>query len=65
MPELSTSSPTAKGATRRWTRIDDFVQEVADARVYEGIHFRFSTDVGLAMGQQIGEAVATKLLPQP
>ena len=29
------------------------------------MHFRFSTDVGMAMGQQIGEAVATKLLPQP
>jgi hypothetical protein len=65
MPELSTTSATAKGVTRRWTRIDDFVNEVSVARVYEGVHFRFSTDVGMAMGKQIGEAVATKLLPQP
>jgi hypothetical protein len=64
-PELSTTSPTAKGVTRRWTRIDDFVREVSLARVYEGVHFRFSTEAGTAMGQQIGEAVAAKHLPQP
>ncbi|MCW5658308.1 MAG: vanadium-dependent haloperoxidase [Burkholderiaceae bacterium] len=64
-PELSTTSPTAKGVTRRWNRIDDFVREVSVARIYEGVHFRFSTDVGSAMGQQIGEATAAKHLPQP
>ena len=40
MPVLPTTSPTAKGATRRWTNVDDFVREVADARVYAGIHYR-------------------------
>jgi hypothetical protein len=65
VPELSTTSPTAKGVTRRWTRIDDFVSEVSVARVYEGVHFRFSTEVGTAMGKQIGEAVAAKHLPHP
>jgi len=65
MPELSTTSSSAKGATRRWTRIDDFVREVSNARVYEGVHYRFSTEVGAAMGQQIGEAAAAKHLPQP
>lgn len=53
-PVLETRSPTAKGATRRWTSVTDFMQEVADARVYEGIHYRFSTDAGLAMGRRIG-----------
>ncbi len=65
VPELSTTSPTAKGVTRRWSRIDDFVREVGDARVYDGVHFRFSCEVGTAMGRQIGEAVAAKHLPQP
>jgi hypothetical protein len=65
VPELSTTSPTAKGVTRRWTRIDDFVNEVSVARVYEGVHYRFSTEVGTAMGKQIGDAVAAKHLPQP
>jgi hypothetical protein len=62
MPELSTSSPTAKGATRRWTSIDDFVSEVSVSRVYAGIHYRFSTEVGTAMGKQVGELAVTRLL---
>lgn len=62
LPELSTSSPTAKGATRRWTSIDDFVQEVGAARVYEGVHYRFSAEVGAAMGRQVGELAAQRLL---
>jgi hypothetical protein len=65
VPEISTTSATLKGVTRRWTRIDDFVNEVSAARVYEGVHYRFSTEVGMAMGQRIGEAVAAKHLPQP
>ena len=65
MPELSTSSPSAKGATRRWHSVDDFVQEVSDARIWGGLHYRFSTDVGVTMGRQIGELAAAKYLPQP
>jgi hypothetical protein len=54
-PSLQTSSPSAKGATRRWSSVDEFVREVASARVYEGVHYRFSTTVGIEMGQKIGE----------
>jgi PAP2 superfamily len=61
-PVLTTTSPTAKGAARRWTSLDDFMREVADARVYEGIHYRTSTDVGLAMGKQIGELTVKKFV---
>jgi hypothetical protein len=59
-PVLSTSSPSAQGTTRRWSRIDDFVQEVANARIWEGIHYRFSTETGLHMGQRIGELAVTR-----
>jgi PAP2 superfamily len=55
LPTLSTSSPTAKGATRRWSSLDEFVREVSDARVHGGIHFRSATDVGEAMGKRIGK----------
>ena len=61
-PVLTTTSPTAKGAARHWTSLDDFMREVADARVYEGIHYRTSTDVGLAMGKQIGELTVKKFV---
>jgi membrane-associated phospholipid phosphatase len=62
MPELSTASPTAKGATRRWSQVEDFVREVSDARVYEGVHYRFSVDTGAAMGQRIGALAAERHL---
>ena len=56
------SSPTAAGAVRSWTRIGDFVREVANARIYDGVHYRNSTDVGIAMGQKIGALAAAKYL---
>ena len=62
MPVLSTSSPTAKGATRSWTTIDAFIQEVSDARIYDGVHYRNSTEVGTAMGKQVGSLAAVKYL---
>jgi hypothetical protein len=61
-PVLTTTSPTAKGASRRWTNLDDFTREVGDARIYEGIHYRTSTDVGIEMGQQIGALTVEKFL---
>lgn len=60
LPVLATSSPTLKGATRRWTRLDDFVREVADSRIYAGIHYRFSADAGIALGRNVGELTVTR-----
>jgi hypothetical protein len=65
MPVLTTTSPSAKGAARRWTKVDDFTQEVANARVYEGVHYRVSTEVGTAMGRRIGELAVLKFLQLP
>jgi hypothetical protein len=60
-PELATVSSTAKGVVRRWTSVDEVVREVADARIYEGIHYRTSTEVGAEMGRLIGALAATEL----
>ena len=62
LPTLTTTSVTANGAARSWTKIDVFMQEVANARIYEGVHYRTSTEVGTAMGKQIGELAAAKCL---
>jgi len=57
---------TRADAITDWnTKAGDFVQEVSNARVWEGVHYRFSTDVGMAMGSQIGELAAAEHLPQP
>ncbi|HJV57083.1 MAG TPA: vanadium-dependent haloperoxidase [Methylomirabilota bacterium] len=57
-PTLSSASPTAGGAVRTWTSVADFSKEVAQARIYDGVHYRNSTEVGSAMGRKIGELVA-------
>lgn len=61
-PVLSTSSPSARGAVRNWTSIDDFIREVSDARVYEGLHYRTSTEVGSEMGKRIGQLAVARHL---
>jgi hypothetical protein len=62
LPTLTTISTTAKGATRSWTSIDDFVQEVSNARIYDGVHYRNSAEVGSALGKRIGELAVAKWL---
>jgi hypothetical protein len=62
---LTLTSATAPGVTRRWTRLDDYVDEVSNARIWAGFHYRFSTEVGKDMGRKIGElTVATQLRPR-
>jgi PAP2 superfamily len=58
VPTLSSVSSTAAGATRTWIDVDGFVQEVSLGRIYDGVHYRNSTEVGAAMGKQIGELAA-------
>jgi hypothetical protein len=62
-PRLSSASSTAGGAVRTWTSVGDFTKEVAEARIYDGVHYRTSTEVGSAMGKKIGE-LAVKSLPK-
>jgi hypothetical protein len=48
------TSPTAPGVTRTWNRIQDYVTDVSNARIWAGVHYRFSTEVADAMGRKIG-----------
>jgi hypothetical protein len=64
MPKLSSVSSTAPGAVRTWSSVSDFVQEVAVARIYDGVHYRNSTEIGATMGKRIGELTA-KSFPKP
>lgn len=60
--QLSATSPTANNTKRNWTKVDDFIQEVANARIYDGVHFRTSTEVGTDMGRKIGNLAVAKYL---
>jgi PAP2 superfamily protein len=62
IPEIATTSPTAPGITHRWTNMTAYTQEVANARIWAGFHYRFSTRVGTDMGLQIGEYVVNNVM---
>jgi hypothetical protein len=64
-PKLTTASLTAKAGPRSWGSVADFMQEVALARIYDGVHYRNSTEVGLAMGKQVGALAVAKYLQAP
>ena len=57
-PMLSTKSNTLPGVTRTWKSPEDVVAEVRAARVYCGVHYKTSADVGFHMGEQVGKVVA-------
>jgi PAP2 superfamily len=64
IPEVAMTSPFAPGVTHRWTNLLALTEEVANARIWAGFHYRFSTRVGTEMGLQIGE-YAVKNVMQP
>jgi len=59
-PLLTTTSKAAGGVARSWTKLDDFMQEVASARIYDGVHYRNSGKVGSEMGKQIAQLSVKK-----
>ena len=66
LPDVSLTSPTLPGVVHRWSNVDAFAREVADASISAGFHYRFSTNVGQEMGRKIGEFVVHRILqPMP
>jgi len=51
------TSPTNPAFPRQWTTFSQGVDEVVDARVYSGIHFRTSDQVGARVGRQVAQFV--------
>jgi hypothetical protein len=60
--EITLTSPTAAGVTRKWTRLQDYSDEVSNARIYAGFHYRFSAEAGKDMGKKIGDLAVTTLM---
>jgi hypothetical protein len=57
VPEVAMTSATAPGVTHRWSNLKAYADEVSEARIWAGFHYRFSTRVGQEMGRKIGEHV--------
>ena len=49
------TSTTTPGVTRKFSNLSDYVAEVVNARVYDGVHYRTSGEAGAAMGRKIGQ----------
>jgi len=64
IPEVSLTSPFVPGVTHRFTNLRAYSDEVANARICAGFHYRFSTVAGREMGQKIG-AYVVKSVMQP
>jgi hypothetical protein len=62
IPEVALTSPATPGVTHRWTNMAAFTEEIANARIWAGFHYRFSTRVGTEMGLQIGEYVVKNVM---
>jgi hypothetical protein len=64
IPAVKLTSTTAPGVTRSFVKLSDYVAEVVNARIYDGVHYRVSGEVGAAMGRKIGDyTVQNHLLP--
>jgi hypothetical protein len=57
--EISLTSASLPGITHRWTSLESFMDEVANARIWAGFHYRSSAQVGATMGREVGRYVAT------
>jgi hypothetical protein len=59
---LSLTSATAPGVTHHWTNLQAFENEVAQARIWAGFHYRFSTRAGNELGHKVAHHVCETTL---
>jgi hypothetical protein len=58
--ELLITSPTAGGVTHHYQTFAEIADEVENARVWGGVHWRTSVTVGRAMGREVGAAAVAR-----
>jgi hypothetical protein len=51
---ITLSTPALPGVTLHYSRLDEITDDISDARVYGGIHFRTDQDAGALLGTRIG-----------
>jgi hypothetical protein len=54
---ITLSSPGLPGVLLHYNRFREITEDIDDARVYGGIHFRFDQDAGARQGRQVGAYV--------
>jgi hypothetical protein len=55
--EITIANPAVPGVTLHYSRFKEITNDISDARVYGGIHFRFDQEAGADLGRDIGTYV--------
>jgi hypothetical protein len=62
---ITLSTPALPGVTLHYSRLEEITDDISDARVYGGIHFRTDQDAGALLGTRIGDYIYNhKLRPE-
>jgi hypothetical protein len=59
---VTTNAPLATQKTRAFTRFSQAAEEVVNARILLGIHFRFADDIARTQGNQVANWTFTRFL---
>lgn len=51
------SNPAVPGISLKYSKLKEITDDIGDARVYGGIHFRFDQEAGADLGRLVGEYV--------
>ena len=54
---ITLSTPALPGVTLHYSRLDEITDDISDARVYGGIHFRTDMNAGALLGIRIGDYI--------
>ena len=62
---ITLSTRALPGVTLHYSRLEEITDDISDARVYGGIHFRTDQDAGALLGTRIGDYIYNhKLRPE-
>ena len=59
---VTNDATQAKQKTRTYARFADASDEVVEARIYEGIHFRFADEAAQRQGRSVAQWVIDRFL---
>jgi hypothetical protein len=59
---LTTNNPAALQQTRTYSRFSEAAAEVVNARIYEGIHFRFADVEARKQGRHVAQWIFSHFL---
>ena len=54
---ITLSNPAVPSIVLQYTRFNQITNDISDARVYGGIHFRTDQEAGADLGRAVGTAV--------